>query len=147
MPVVDQLLDDLLHFPDVLRRVRKFIDRIDPDRRQIVEIVLRHLFGEGFHRFAQFRRAGNQLVVHVGDVDHKLDLVPQVGEVALDRVKDHRPDHVSDVRRLVNRRTAKVHADAARNHGLKLFLLTSQSIVNTKCHESWIPRESKESKF
>ncbi len=58
-------------------------------------------------------RLGDQLVVHVGDVDHQRDLVAGVGQVALDGVEDHRPDHVADVARLVDRRPAEVDADLA----------------------------------
>ena len=80
-------------------------------------------------------RRVDQLVVDVGDVDHPRDVKPFVDQVALDRVEDHRADHVADVRRLVDRRAAQVHPHLPGAHGLEQFLLAGEGVVDAKGHE------------
>ena len=80
---------------------------------EAVEVIGRHALGQLLDGRAQFPGADDQLVVHVGDVDDQRDLVAEIGQVALDRVEDDRPDHVADVAGLVDRRPADVHADLA----------------------------------
>jgi hypothetical protein len=137
VPLVDQTADDIEHLGDVLGRVRKQIDRIDPHRLQVVEVVLRHFAGQLLDRRLPLSRAHDQLVIHVGDVDHKFDGIPQVSEISLDGVEDHRPDHVTDVRRLVDCRPAQIHPDFSRHDSLEVFLRTRQRVVNSKRHEKY----------
>ena len=98
----------------LLGRLGEVIDRVDAQRREVAHVVGRHLLGERGHRHAARVRLVDQLVVDVGDVDDPGDLVAAVRQVALDRVEDHRPDHVADVARLVDRRPAQIDADLAR---------------------------------
>ena len=71
----------------------------------------------------------DQLVVDVGDVDDPGDLVALVVQVSLDRVEDDRPDHVPDVRRLVDRRPAQIDADLARVHRARRLLFFPVSVL------------------
>src|SRR5262249_31129513 len=78
-------------------------------------------------------------IIDVRDVDHQRDLIARVGEKAFDRVEDDWADHVADVARFVDRRSADVHADFARLDRLERLLLASQSVVGTQGHR--IPRK------
>ncbi len=84
------------------------------------------------HRDAALVGLLDQLVVDVGDVDDPVDLVAAVGEVPLDAVEDHRPDHVADVSLVVNRRPAEIDADLARPHGDELLLLPRERVVDAE---------------
>ena len=132
--LLDQRGDDLVHLADVFGRLRKAIDGIDAHRLEIVEIIPLDFLGDGGHRRVQFLGPVDDLVVHVGDVDHPRHLVTAVHEIPLDRVEDDRPDHVADVRRLVHRRPAEVHLHLAGLDRLKVFLLPGQRVVNSQRH-------------
>ena len=130
--LVDQPANHVEHFRNVLGRIRKQIDRIDPHRLEIIEVVLRHLAGQLFDSRLPLCGTHDQLVVDVGDVDHKLDGISQIREVPLHGIEDDRSHHVPDVRRFVNRRPAQVHPDVAGNDRLKFFFLTSKGVIDAK---------------
>ena len=111
--LVDQRLGDRDDLGDVLGGARHVVDAVDAERRQAVEVVGRHALGQLLDRRPVFLGLHDQLVVDVGDVHHPGHLVAEVDQVALDRVEDHRPDHVADVAGRVDRRPADVHADLA----------------------------------
>jgi hypothetical protein len=54
--------------------------------------------------------------------------------VTLDRIKDDRPDHVPDVRLLVDGRPAEVHADLAGMDGVEEVFGTGEGVVDAKAH-------------
>ena len=68
-----------------------------PKRLDIAHVVGGHLFGQRGHRHATGVGLVNELVVDVGDVHHERDVIARVGQVTLDRIEDHRADHVPDV--------------------------------------------------
>lgn len=109
--LLDQPGDDLLHLLDVLRRVGHVVDAIHAERPQVVEIILGHLPSQRLDSRPQLVGLHDELVIHIGDVDDPRHLIPGVRQIPLDRVEDHRPDHVPNVSRLVNRRPAQIHRD------------------------------------
>ena len=87
----------------------------------------------------------DQLVVDVGDVDHPRHLVAEVDEVPLDRVEDHRADHVADVAGRIDRRPADVHADLAGLDRLEGLLGLSQRVIDAQRHGKDITQFSRSS--
>ena len=145
VPLFNQRPDDVLHFLNVLSGVRKMIDPIDGHRFQVIEVVLRHLFGKSFNRHLLFVRAVDQLVVNIGDVDNPGYLVAAIGQVPFDRVENDGPDHVPDMGWFIDRRSAQIHFHLARFDRLKIFFLARQRVVNAKWHSSVFPVDEKES--
>ena len=102
------------------------------------------VFGpQTYHRLPQLLRAAGRtdededLQARIVD---PLDRVAEVREVALDRVEDDRPDHVPDVRRLVDGRSAQVDADLARADRFERLFLPREGVVDTKTHVGGIVR-------
>jgi hypothetical protein len=121
--------DDLV---DVVGGLGEMVDRIDAQRRQVPLVVGRHLLGKSRHCHPTRVRFVDQLVVDVGDVHDPRYVVARIDEVPLDRVEDHRPDHVANVARLIDRRPAEVHADLAGPDRLKSFFRASERAVNAE---------------
>ena len=123
----DQPLDQRLHLGDVLGRARldrrpQAAERIDV----LVELLL-GLLGDDADRFVErqvrilLRRARVDLVVDVGDVAHVGDVLgavemPQQPEQHVEH--DHRP-RIADMREVVDRRPADIHAHARGIERLK----------------------------
>ncbi len=112
----DEPLDERDDRADVLRGLRHLVDPGHAEAGEVLEVIGRHLLGELRHRRAADGALGDDLVVHVGDVHDPGDLPAGILEVALHGVEDHRPDHVADVARLVDRRTAEVHPHVSGPH-------------------------------
>ena len=128
--LLDQSLDEPDDAVDVVGRLWHFVDAIDAKGGQILEIVGRHLTGQIGHRDAPGGALGDQLVVNVGDVDDPGHLPAGVDKVPLDGVEDHRPDHMADVARLVDRRAAEVHPDPTRGDRLERLLGMAERVVD-----------------
>src|SRR5207237_5663142 len=69
-------------------------------------------------------------------VDDPCHLIAAVGEIPLDRVENHRPDHVADVTFLIDRRSAQIDADLAGRDRLKWLFLLRQRVINSYWHWS-----------
>ena len=89
------------------------IDLVDAQRLQVGQVVGRHFFGHLGHGDIASLRFGDQLVIDVRDIDHPGDLIAAVGQIAFDRVEDHRTDHVADVGFAIDGGTAQVDPDVA----------------------------------
>ena len=116
----------------MLGRARHVVDPVDPERLQAVEVVAGDALGQLRDGRSVFLSLHDQLVVDVGDVDDPGHLVAEVDEVALDRVEDHRPDHVADVAGRIDRRAADVHPDLAGLDRLERLLGLTQSVINAQ---------------
>ena len=110
------------------------VDAVDPERSQAVEVVAGHALGQLVDRRPVFLGLDDQLVVDVGDVHDPRRLVAQIDEISLDRIEDHRPDHVPDVAGRINRRSADVHPDLAGLDGLEGLFGLGQGVIDAKGH-------------
>ena len=99
---------------DVVRRFRKIAHCRDVQRANVRLVILDHLFRKRCHGDPAGIGLIDQFVVHVRNINDEAYVISIVHEVAFHRIKDHRPDHVSDVARFVDRWTAEVHADLIR---------------------------------
>src|SRR5271166_5544771 len=126
-PLVNQPRGDLDDLGDVLGGAGHLIDPAlapsNTQRLEAVEIIPGHLLGQI-----------DQLVVHVGDVDHPGDTVAEIDKIALDRIKDNRPDHVADVAFRVDGRPADVHADLAGGDRVEGLLGLTQRVIDSQRH-------------
>ena len=73
----------------------------------------------------------NELVVDVRDIDHPSDIVATISQKSLDRVKDDRADHVSNVCFRVDRWSAQIHAHFARLQRLERLFVLGERVVNS----------------
>jgi hypothetical protein len=135
--VFDQPFAHLDDLADVLGGLGEPVDGVDAEGREALEILLRVPLGQLGNARLEPVGGVDELVVHVRDVDHPRHLEALVDEVALDRVEDDRPDHVPDVRRLVDRRTAQVHPHLAGAHGLEQLFLLAEGVVDAEAH-GWV---------
>ena len=74
--------------------------------------------------------AVDDLVIHVGEVLGKRDLVALVHEVTANHVKAEERAGVADVDLVVHRGAAHVHAQLARLDGLKLLLTVVLAVID-----------------
>ena len=131
-PAVHELLDELHDVPDVFGGARHVIDLVDAQRPQVRQVVVRHLLGHLGHGNMTPLGFGDELVIHVRDIDHPGDLIAAIGQVAFHRVEDHGPHHVSDVGFAVDGGTAQVNADATGVHRLEGLFLPRQRVIDTQ---------------
>ncbi len=138
-PLGDQLAVDPDDLADVLGGARHLVDPVDPQRRQAIEIIPGHPLGQLQDGRPFLVGLHDQLVIDVGDIHHPRDLVAEIHEVSLDRVEDHRPDHVADVTGRIDRRAADVHPDLAGLDRLEWLLGLTQCVINAQWHGSIFP--------
>ena len=106
--LLEQLLDEAHDPRNVLRRPRQPVRHAEPEVARVLEVPLRRTRGE---LRARTRRSVVDLVVDVGDVvDERRVIRAMPQPVAQPHAEYERPC-VADVRPLVDRRPAEVHAD------------------------------------
>ena len=105
-----------------------------PRACEAVEVVSGHRFGQVLDRRPVLLGLNDQLVVDVGDVDDPGDLIAKIDEVALDRIKDDRADHVPDVAFRVDGGAADVHSDLAGRDCLERLLGLTQRVIDSQGH-------------
>ena len=125
-----QILDETDNVRDVIGRTRQMINLVDAQLFQVRQIVRSHLNRDLADRNAAFVTLLNELVIDVGDVDDPSHVIPTVSQVAFDRVKDHRANHVTDVRFGVNGRSAQIDSDLWRIDRRERLLGFRQRVVD-----------------
>ena len=128
--LVDQPLGEVDDLVDVLGAAGEVVDRVDAQGLDVPHVVGGHLGGQVGHGHVAGVGLGDQLVVHVGDVDHQGHFVAAVDQVAFDGVEDDRPDHVADVAGLIDGRPAEIDADLAGLDGLEGFFGLREGVVD-----------------
>src|SRR5688572_4815508 len=76
----------------------------------------------------------NELVVNVGNIDDPRDFISTIREIALDGIKDDRPDHVANMAFLINGWTAEIDTNLSRHNGLKRLFLLGESVIDAEGH-------------
>ena len=132
--VLDQRLAQVDDVGDVVGGLGEFVDGVDAEQREAVEILGGVLLRQGLHRGVEPFRGVDELVIDVGDICHPRHVEAFEDEVTLDRVEDDRPDHVADVRGLVDGRPAEIHADLSRADRLEELFLLAEGVVNPETH-------------
>jgi hypothetical protein len=109
--VGDETLDQRLHLRDMLGRTRLDRRRQHAERRDVRVELLQRAFGDLADRHAALRRAGIDLVVHVGDVADIGDVLRpvEVAQKPEQQVEDDDRARVADMRVVVDRRPADIH--------------------------------------
>ena len=96
---------------NVLRGARRVVRLPAVQRLQVLEERRFVFAGEFAQRRLRFADALDDLVVHVRDVHHVRDLEAFEFEVAPDEVAEDERAPVADVREVIDRRPAAIHAD------------------------------------
>lgn len=128
--LLDEGLDHLLHGLDLVRGARADVG--------IEDAKAMHLLDEGVGELLCHIGGGtalligtvDDLVVHVGEVLGKGDLVALVHEVAADHVKREERARVANVNLVIDGGATDIHANLARLDGLELLLPVRLGIVD-----------------
>src|SRR6202011_74761 len=123
--------DHLLH---VLGGAGIELDRLSPQRLEVLEEGLLEGPGQLLDGQAGRRRLLDDPVVHVGDVHHLPDLVAAHPDVAAKQVVDQKGTGVADVRVVPDGGPAGVHAHLARFQRTELLLALPERVVQPQGH-------------
>ena len=128
--VVDDPLDHGDDVADALARFRVYVGAVDAQPGGVLEVLLDVPGGQlqGLH--ALLRRAGYDLVVHVGEVGDVGDLVSGVAEVAGHHVEYNHAPCVAHVDVVVDGDAADVHPDLPGLDGLELLDGVGEGVVD-----------------
>ena len=130
MAGVDQALDQLDHFRDLLGRLRTDRGVGHAGLMHVVDEGLGELRGNLCGGTAGPVRLVDDLVVHVGDVLHEGDVEAPPGQIAADDVEADEGAGIADMDVVVHGGAADVHADLALVDGLEFFLGAGLGVVN-----------------
>ena len=137
VPAFDQPIDQRDHLLDVFRSARLDGWRQAAERRHIGVVLRRGPLRKLADRNAFLRRPGVDLVVDVGDVagvNHMLRPI-DVAQHAEEHVEHDGRPAVADMGKIVNRRTAHIHAHGLSIERLENFLLPGPGIVKLQRHK------------
>ena len=127
---LDKKRDHLLHGLDLARGARADVGVEDAKTVHLLDESARELLGDLGGGAALLVGAVDDLVVDIGKVLGKRDLIALEHEVAADHVKRQERARVADVDLVVDRRAADVHADLALFDGLKLLFAVRLAVVD-----------------
>ena len=127
---LDKKRDHLLHGLDLARGARADVGVEDAEAVHLLDESARELLGDLGGGAALLVGAVDDLVVDIGKVLGKRDLIALEHEVAADHVKRQERARVADVDLVVDRRAADVHADLALFDGLKLLFAVRLAVVD-----------------
>ena len=130
----DQLFDDDDHLGDMLRRARLHV-RIKAAQRMRVFLKDRvRRLGQLADRDRALGGARVDLVVHVRDVAHIFYMrsAVEVTQQTIQHVEDDQRAGIADVRVIINRWAADIHAHIARIDGRKIFFGARERVVEAQ---------------
>jgi hypothetical protein len=107
------------------------IRRIDPKRPKTVEKSLDVRFGKIPERLPPGSGAPDRFIVHVGQVHDLKNAESGETEESLQEILENIGPEISDVGNVINRRTAGVEPDFARDKRLKIFVLAAEGVMET----------------
>ena len=82
----------------------------------------------------RLKHAADDLVVHVGYVNHVIDLIAQILQIPAQHVDGNEGPEITDVTVVINRRRTGVHAHLFALERLKLFDFCGECVVKTQGH-------------
>jgi len=133
-PLLLQLPDQGQHLRHVVGGAR-FVGRaLDAQRVGVLVQGLDHARGQAADGFAVVQRAGNDLVVDVGDVAHVGHAVAAGLEPALHHVESQHGARVPEVAQVINRHAADVEAHMAGLQRLEGFEAARERVVDAQGH-------------
>ena len=124
-----QLLDQLHHVIDMIRGPDPVLRRLDAQRLAIVKKRLHELLGVIADALPGRRRIRDDAVVHVRQVHDVVQLESAKFQEPPQNVLKHERAVIADVRVVVDRRPARVHAHFARLLGDEALDLSGQRVV------------------
>ena len=128
--LVDKPRDHVDHGLDLLRRAGADVGVKDVKAAHLLDEGGGELLGDRVCRGARLVCAVDDLVIHVGEVLRKGDLIALVHKVAADDVKGQEGTRVAYVDLVIDGRSAHVHANLALLDGRKLLLLVRLRVVD-----------------
>ncbi len=137
MAARNQILDHRHHRADPLGRARHIRRLQRPHGRHVLQIPPTRLLGDLPDVPPALLRPRDDLVIHVGEVAHIAHVLgpidmPQQAEQHVEH--DDRP-RVADMRPVIDRRPADIHAHPARRDGDQKLFLPGLGVVQMNVHE------------
>ncbi len=132
----DQPRDHVDHLRHVLGGARLDIGRERAQRRHVLVERLGGALGHRADALARSLGRGVDLVVDVGDVAdiaHMRGAV-EIAQQPVEHIEDNDGPRIADMREVIDRRPADIHADILRVQGLEGFLAAGQRVVQDERH-------------
>ena len=128
--VIHQFLNQRDDLRDVFGRARMHSGGADTQRLRVDEVFGDKAFGQLRHGNAFLVGAANHLIVDVGKVLHKRNLVPAGLKIAAQHIKNDKRARVADVKIVIHGGAADIHADFSGCYGYKFFLFPGHAVIN-----------------
>ena len=109
-PPLYKIFGDLQNLVDIFCGTRHVINASHIQGFQASQIIGGHSLSQDLDAGPVFGGLNDQLVVHISDIHHPGHLIPLKSQVALDRIKNHRADHVPNVAVRIYCRATHIHA-------------------------------------
>ena len=127
--LLDQLLDQRNHLGHMLGRPRVALGGLDMQGSEILEKRLGKRPRVVRERELLFSRAGDRLVIDIGDVHDLIDLVAQMAQASPQNVFEDKRSQVADVGMVVDGGATGVELDFPRLECLERLLPPAESVV------------------
>ena len=82
--------------------------------------------GQGLAGFVILGGTLDDLVIHIGDVAHKIDLIAQIAQVTHHHIETDKGAAMADMTEIVDGYATDIHAHLARMDGFEFFFLACQ---------------------
>jgi len=132
--VLNQLADHLNDLRHIFSGSWVFGGWFDIQRVEIGFILLDILIGQLKGIAPQFVGFVDDLVIHIGEVHHKINVITRVLQVSPHDVKHQCRHGMTNVCFSVNCWTANIHPDLAWFEGFEILLGTAEGVVNFQTH-------------
>ena len=133
--MIHERLDELHHFRDAVRGANQELRVLQVQELAIDQEGLDVLVGIGAERHPRRLGIADRVVINVRKVDDVPKFVTRVLQVAAKDILKKEGAVVADVREVVNRGSAGVHADGVAFERLELLDLASQRVVKAYGHQ------------
>ena len=132
--LADQVLDHGDDLVDVGGRAGRHVRRRHPQGGDVFVVVGGEALGQAVYRLAGLPGRGIDLVVHIGDVAHVLDLRIGDPQQAHENIESDRRHAVADMRQVVDRGTADVDAHFVRMQRHEGLFAAGAGVVQVDSH-------------
>ena len=142
MPAFDQYLDHGHHLRNIGGCARRFRWIENAKFGHVIKIPLDGLIGDLANRSPCLRCTRVDLVVYIGEVSHVFNVVLSVNEPQepKERIKNNGRPRIADMRTVIDRGSAHIHAHVARIERLEPFFGSSLGVVQQDLGHGFLTR-------
>ncbi len=131
MAALDQLADHRDHVADMLGGARHLVGVEIAQRMHVIEIPLGGGRGDLVDRHAALLGAGDDLVVHVGEIAHIGHVIGPVdmAQQPVEHIEHDDGPRIAQMRAVIDRRPADIHPHVGRIERLEILLRAGGGVV------------------